>query len=199
MSLAIANSAPAGRASTERRPWRVLAVVIGALLVTVLGGYATASILTTSIESPVGFEGIVRIHPLSGWSPAGRGVVGSWPFVRVTRGSGSLDLAVAPATTIAGAGAGVAATRYVDDVLQSTLVRLTVSERLAPVRVDGGVEGVRFAYTGVGAETHVSIEGEVTVVIAPSGPVVFDVWAPEGLLRFVLPDANVMIDAAELR
>ena len=57
--------------------------------------------------------------------------------------------------------------------------------------------GARFGYIG-STETGAAIEGEVTVVVAPSGQgVVFDGWAP-GSLAFVDGDLATMIEQAEV-
>jgi len=55
---------------------------------------------------------------------------------------------------------------------------------------------VRFSYVGVTSDSSESIEGEVTVVMTSSGGVVFDGWAPEGLLQYALGDVHTMIDRA---
>ena len=48
-------------------------------------------------------------------------------------------------------------------------------------------------------ETSQSIEGEVTVVVTPSGHgVVFNGWAPEGLLSFVRGDIHTMVLRAQV-
>jgi hypothetical protein len=61
------------------------------------------------------------------------------------------------------------------------------------VTLDGGLPAVRLSYSGVFDQSGVPIEGEVTVAVTPSGwGVVFDVWAPQGQLRFVLEDAHAM-------
>ena len=51
---------------------------------------------------------------------------------------------------------------------------------------------------GVAAGTGTSIEGEVTVVTMSGHGVVFDGWAPAGLLSFVRSDIDTMIDQAEV-
>ncbi len=57
----------------------------------------------------------------------------------------------------------------------------------------------RFAYVGVIAETGTSVEGEVTVVVTPSGHgIVFNAWAPAGLLSFVRSDVRTMVAEAEV-
>jgi hypothetical protein len=100
----------------------------------------------------------------------------------------------APATS---RDATVAALDYVNDVLRGSLLRLSVSEGLKPVAVEGRA-GVRFAYAGVVADTRQPIEGEVTVVSTGRGGVAFDAWTPEGQLAFALDDIGAMIDSATI-
>ena len=61
----------------------------------------------------------------------------------------------------------------------------------------GGTAGVRFRYVGVVADTGATVEGVVTCVVTPDGQgVVFDGWAPEGMLSFVDGDLETMVDQA---
>jgi hypothetical protein len=74
---------------------------------------------------------------------------------------------------------------------------LTVSPDLRAVQLGGGVTGARLSYVGVFDQSGVPIEGEVTAVIAPSGAgIVFDGWAPQGQLQFVLDDVHAMEEGA---
>jgi hypothetical protein len=62
------------------------------------------------------------------------------------------------------------------------------------VLLSGGWRALRFTYVGVASGTSQSIEGEVTVVVGSTGAgVVFDGWAPEGLLSFVEGDLHTMV------
>jgi len=133
----------------------------------------------------------VSVRPVSGWAVVGRGGVAGAPFVRLTRGSGSLDIVeVVPYTS----DAQTLALRYVDTVLSTKLSQLSVSKVLGDVRFRSGLVGVRFGYVGVLADTGTSIEGEVTTVVTASDHgVVFDGWAPAGLLPFVRSDIETMI------
>ena len=88
------------------------------------------------------------------------------------------------------------ATEYEDRVLSRQLSHLSVSSDLSSVRLRQGLVGERFSYIGV-TDTGSSIEGEVTVAVTNAGNgVVFDGWAPEGLLTFVDGDIHTMIDRA---
>jgi hypothetical protein len=179
---------------TRPRRFTAEALVVGVMLLTSLGGYALASALAEPAGAPIGFEGL-QVRPLSGWEAAGSGEVGGWSFFRLTRGTGNLDVAVRPGGPSGGAGG--AAIRYVNDVLRRSLTRLTVTEDLARVVTASGLEGVRFTYTGVVADTSQAIEGEVTVAATLGGDgVAFDVWTQSGHLPFVLGDAHAMIDRA---
>ena len=74
-----------------------------------------------------------------------------------------------------------------------------MSSTLEPVRLRSGQSGVRFAYIGVLADTGTSVEGEVAVFVTPSGHgIVFNGWAPSGLLSFVRSDVRTMIAEAEV-
>lgn len=171
-------------------------VILLVLLATSFGGYPIASVLHEPAGEPVGFDGL-RVRPLLGWAAAGTGDAGPWTFVRLTRGSGNFDVVVRPGGSPGGEGAAVI--RYVGEVLRRGLSRLTVSEELEPVTTGSSLGGLRFRYTGVVSDTGQAIEGEVTVAIGPGGDAVaFDVWAPTGLLPFLLADADAMIDRAEV-
>lgn len=159
-----------------------------------MGGYVTAAALSEPAGPAVDVAGIVRVRPLSGWAVAGRGSVSGRPFVHLTRGSGNLVIVAFGAlredvVTVANGYA---------DLLSAELSQLSVSQPRA-VRLRSGPAGVRFGYVGVVARTGASIEGEVTVVVAPSGDgVVFDGWAPAGVLSFVRSDIASMIERAEV-
>ncbi len=78
--------------------------------------------------------------------------------------------------------------------------QLSVSRQFEPVALNSGLTGVRIAYVGLFGRAHASIEGEVTAVVSPSGVgVIFDGWAPNGLLQYVSDDLHEMIDSAEVR
>jgi hypothetical protein len=171
-------------------------VVVGVILTTVMGGYLVAGALSEPAGAPVGFPGVVRLRPLSGWGYAGEDTSGGIPYLRLTRGNGNLDV-----VAIAGYGgdASSLARDYVDQILDAQLERLRVSDRFEQVRGPNGLSGTRFTYVGVVADTGSSIEGEVTAVVSPDGDgVVFDAWAPEGLLSFIADDVRTMIDGAEV-
>jgi hypothetical protein len=179
--------------SNPRTSWVGPAAVLASLVAVSFGGFAVSSVLDQPVGSTVGFDGIA-IQPLSGWEEAGSGEVGGWSYFRVTRGTGNLDVSVqAP---IASGDATVAAIDYVNEVLRRSLDRLSISEGLEPVSVEGRA-GVRFAYAGVVADTRQPIEGEVTVVWIGGG-LAFDAWTPEGQLAFALGDVGAMIDSATI-
>ncbi len=192
--VATAPSRP-DTAPDARHPSRgsgaTLAVFV-VILVVVLGGYLTAAALSKPAGPPVGIAGVVSIRPLSGWvvADAPNGV----PTVNVTRGSGNLDTLVFVSGS---ADLRQLADRYID-VLSRKLSQLSVSRQLSAVRLSSGLRGVRFGYIGVAAGTGTSIEGEVTVVTASGHGVVFDGWAPAGLLSFVRSDIETMIDQAQV-
>jgi hypothetical protein len=84
-----------------------------------------------------------------------------------------------------------------DEVLDGSLDQLSVSEVLTPVVLDQGIEGQRYTFVGIDAESGAAVEGEVTTVISPDGQgVVFVGLAPEGLLAFVDGDLRTMVSAA---
>ncbi len=162
--------------------------VLGVILVVVLGGYVTAAALSEPAGPPVGIPGVVSIRPLSGWVVADT----TSGVSAITRGSGNLDTTTGPSGS---EDVQQLAERYKEE-LSGQLSQLSVSRQLSVVRLSSGLRGVRFAYIGVVAGTGTSIEGEVTVVIASGRGVVFDGWAPAGLLSFVRSDIDTMIDQA---
>lgn len=183
---------------TDGRPpsrgGRATLAVLAAMLVVVLGGYVVDAALAGPVGHAVTVAGVVTVRPLSGWAVAGRGAVGHLPFVRLTRGNGSLDVLVAVPYD---GTADRLADEYASGVLPRQLDQLSFSPRLQTIRLPSGLEAARFGYVGMSAATGASIEGEVTVVVTPSGHgVVFDGWGPEGLLSFERSDIETMIDRA---
>lgn len=177
----------------RERTWLPTLAVLAVLLVVVLGGYVTAAALSEPTGAPVSVGGVVTVQPLSGWEVAGTRPVGGLPFVRLTRGGGNLDVVVVPSF---GGSASSLADEYVQRVLKRQLSRLSVSGRLDHVALGDGLEAVRFRYVGV-TDNGASIEGESTAVVTAAGDgVVFDGWAPQGLLSYVDGDLHTMIDHA---
>lgn len=187
---------PADGRRSSRGGLATIAVVV-TLLAVVLGGYVVTAALSEPVGRPVGIPGVVSIRPLSGWIFAGSGTsLNDGPSVQLTRGSGNLLVDVFepyrgdPETL---------AETYRDSVLSERLSQLSVSRILETVRLRAGLMGVRFAYVGVFAETGTSVEGEVTVVVTPSGHgVIFNAWTPAGLLSFVRSDVRTMVTEAEV-
>jgi hypothetical protein len=168
--------------------------VLGVIVMIVLGGYVTAAALSEPTGPAVEVAGIVTVRPLSGWAVAGRGSVAGRPFVHLTRGSGNLIVMALGALR----DDLVTSARGYVDLLSGGLSQLSVSQPRT-VRFRSGVAGVRFGYVGAVAETGTSVEGEVTVVMSPSSDVVvFDGWAPAGVLSFVRSDIGFMIEGAEV-
>ena len=175
-----------------RRRWLPAFAVLGVVLVATLGGFVAAAALAEPAGPPVSIPGAVSVQPLSGWEPAEPGTVEGRPFVRLTRGSGTLA-AIAWGPSPGDAGALAAAVR--DDVLGRSLDGLTVSEALTRVTLDRGDGGQRFTFTGVDRDSGTAIEGEVTAVVDDRGQgVAFVGLAPEGLLAFIDGDLHTMID-----
>jgi hypothetical protein len=168
--------------------------IVGVILVVVLGGYVAAAALSEPAGPAVEVPGVLSVRPLSGWVFAGRAASNGFEYVGLTRGSGNL---VAGATSGVSDAAGLA-DAYVRLELSAQLSQLSVS-RPEDIRLVSGAPGIRFAYVGVVADTGTSIEGEVSVVVTPDGHgVVFDGWAPAGLLSFVRSDIRTMIERAEV-
>ncbi|MEP6972860.1 MAG: hypothetical protein ABI869_01810 [Actinomycetota bacterium] len=160
------------------------------ILVVVLGGYVTAGALSEPAGPAVGIPGVVSIRPLSGWIVAD--TTNGVPAI--SRGSGNLDTRV----SLSGSEDVQQLAEQYKQLLSAKLSQLSASRQFSTVRLSSGVRGVRFGYIGVDAGTGTSIEGEVTVVTASGHGVVFDGWAPAGLLSFVRSDIDTMIDQAEV-
>lgn len=176
----------------ERRWWPTLAV-LGVILAVVLGGFVTAAALSEPAGAPVTVGSVVTVRPLSGWATADTTPMGDLPFARLTRGGGNLDVVVIDGYR---GTADALAHDYVARVLEEELTRLSVSGALETVTLLDGSAAARFHYVGVN-ETGQSVEGEVTALVTPVGDgVVFDAWAPEGLLAFVDGDLHTMINRA---
>jgi hypothetical protein len=182
------------RQRTDRRWWPAL-VAVAVIGIVVLGGYAVAGALAEPTGPPVGFRGVVSVRPLSGWSADKQLEVLGAPGIRLSRGSGNLDIIAVP-------GSGTPeqlAQDYADRALPSELERIRVSDRLEPVALAGGVPAVRFEYLGVLASSGASIEGQVTSAVTADGEgIVLDGWAPQGLLPFVRGDIQTMVARAQV-
>jgi hypothetical protein len=188
---------PDAAARTMRREhrWLPTLAVAAIIVAVVLGGYVTADELSPPASQIRTVAGAVTVVPASGWSfvedlgaPGGAGA-------RFTRGAGTFDVFAGRA---AGGDAAALARTYVVGSLEAGATGpLTVSPDLRAVQLGGGITGARLSYVGVFDQSGVPIEGEVTAAIAPSGAgVVFDGWAPQGQLQFVLDDVHAMEEGA---
>ncbi len=170
-------------------PVVVLVAVLGAV---VFGGYALSDAIASPGAGPVDVGAVVRVQPPPGWGVASQS---SDPAsVRLTRGSGTLDV-------LGGSFSGSPEDLlrvYVTRNLEPQADQLSVS-RPEPVRLDSGLTGLRVSYVGTFHEVPTPIEGEVTAVVSSSGNgVIFDAWAPSGVLGSVLEDVHAMIEGAEV-
>jgi hypothetical protein len=162
-------------------------VVIAAVL---FGGYAVAGSLAA--EGPVDVAGVVRVFPLPGWELAT--LFDQPPGVRLARGSVNLDVA---AVSFTGTSDDLLR-EYVEAALEGEAEQLSVSP-VEAVTLRSGLRGSRITYVGSFGDVQVPIEGTVTTVVSSSGVgVVFDGWAPSGLLRSALEDIETMVDRAEV-
>jgi hypothetical protein len=169
-------------------------VLVAIIMGTTLGGYAVSGALSEPDGPPVTVGDVVRIFPLSGWERAGDGEVGGVPAVRLTRGTGSLDV-LAPVIV---SDADTLLRRYVGGVLRPDAEQLTVSEEPEAVELPLGT-GLRVDYAGMFKDVPVRIEGQVTAVLTPGGTgVVFDGWGPEGAFAYSLADVEAMVSSSEV-
>lgn len=188
-------SEPIASATTTRRARWWPSLLVTAVLATVtFGGFGVGAALSQPAGPPVVIAGVLRVQPLSGWELATR--FDQPPGARLSRGNGNLDCAVVP---FRGSVLDLAR-EYVDQVLRPGARRLSVSSSVVPVRLASGLTGVRFGYVGsFGQKAQAQIEGEVTAIVSPGGVgVVFDGWAPAGLLQYVLDDIRTMVDTARI-
>lgn len=175
----------------ERRVLPVVGV-LAVLTVVVFGGYVTAGALSAPVGSPVDVAGVVRITPLEGWEVTERSP--NDPGARLTRGGGTLDVAAGPFT----GSAEDLLREYVSGALEPQAEQLSVSPA-EPVTVASGDGGARVSYVGSFTGVQSPIEGVVTAVVSESGAgVIFDGWAPSGLLQHVLGDIETMIRRSEV-
>jgi hypothetical protein len=175
----------------ERRILPVLAVLV-VLAAVVLGGYVTAAALSSPAGPPIDVGGVVRVRPLSGWEPARRS--DDPPALRLTRGNATLDVRAFSF----GGSADILLREYVDAVLEEQADQLSVS-RIEPVTLASGLPAARVSYVGTFPGVQTPIEGQVTAAVSDSGVgVVFDGWAPSGLLRYALEDLDAMSERAEI-
>jgi hypothetical protein len=166
--------------------------VVAVIAAVVLGGYVVAGALSEPAGPDVVVADVVSVPPLSGWEVAARS--DRPPGVRLTRGSATLDVA---AITVGGSATDVLRA-YVSRFLEPDADRLSISD-VEIVTLASGASGARISYVGSFGYVQTPIEGEVTAVVSPSGVgIVFDGWAPTGMLRFVSDDLHAMIDGAEV-
>lgn len=184
---------PAPTARSVRRALAPTLAVAATIAGVVFGGYVVSGAVSAPAGPPVEVAGAVRVQPRSGWEVAAR--FEDPPGIRLTRGSGNLDVVTVP---FDGDAAALAA-EYVSEVLEPEARRLSVSREAELVTLASGLPGVRIAYVGQFGRAAVPIEGEVTAVVSPSGVgVVFDGWSSEGGLRYVVEDVRDTIDTAEV-
>lgn len=185
------GAAPVDHPRVERRLSPVLAVA-AVMSAVMLGGYVAAASLSEPSGPPIRIGGVVTVPPLSGWELARR--FDEPPGARLTRGSGNLDVAAAP---FGGSSEELLAT-YVSGFLEPDATRLSVSSGES-IHLGSGLRGIRAIYVGAFGDVHAPIEGQVTAVVAPSGTgVIFDGWAPSGLLQYVLDDVDRMVADSEI-
>lgn len=184
----------AARTVRRERRWLPALAVASFIVAVVLGGYVTAGALSTPASQTRTVAGAGTTVTAPGWLLVhDLGTPGS-AASRFTRGAGTFDVIAGPA---GGDAAAVARTYVVESLEAGASGPLTVSPDLQAVQLAGGVTGARFSYVGVFDQSGVPIEGEVTTAAAPSGVgVVFDGWAPQGQLRFVLDDVHAMEEGA---
>jgi len=167
-------------------------LVVVVVVVVLSGGYVSAAFLSEPAGPPVDVGSVVRVEPLSGWAVAGRS--GSPPAVRLSRGGGTLDVA---ALRFDGDAAALLRS-YVGDALEPQATQLSISN-VEATTLHSGLAGARIGYVGTFGDVQTPIEGEVTAFVSASGVgVVFNGWAPAGLLRFVRDDVETMIERAEV-
>ena len=185
--------------SGGRRPsrggWATVAVV-ATILAVVLGGYVVAAALSEPAGDPVGSPGSVLVRPLSGWVRSdSTGSFERSSSFQLTRGNGNLIVSVRGRYLEAPEALAQEYRAY----LSNRLSQLSVSSALEPVRLRSGENGVRFAYIGVSVDTGTSVEGEAAVFVTPGRHgIVFDGWAPAGLLPFVRSDVRTMVAEADV-
>ncbi|MBI4261724.1 MAG: hypothetical protein HY658_14305 [Actinobacteria bacterium] len=167
--------------------------MLGVVLALVLGGYAAAVAVQPGAGPPVQVTQGLRVFPLPGWE------VAQSPFadidsVRLTKGSGTLDVLASP---FEGAVEGLYelyATRFLEPGARQLRVA-----RPALVELESGVVALRGGYVGLFGDVASAIEGEITVLISPGGlGVVFDAWSGQGQLNRTIEEARRMIDGAEV-
>lgn len=188
--------------SRPERRWWPLAAVLAVIAFVVLGGYVTSAALSEAAGAPLDIPGVVEVRPLSGWEKSRSGPVllaiegqeSRGLLVQLTRGNGNLAVV---AVRVGPVPPQQLAQSYVLGELEARLDRLTVSRNIDQVTLGSGMRAVRLSYVGVLANSGVSAEGEVTVLVTPDGDgVIFDAFAPEGLLQFILGDVHAMEDGA---
>ena len=180
------------RRHTDRK-WTPVLLVAMVLFIVVVGGQITQAALSTERGAPVGVAGVVRIRPLSGWRVVGRVHVHGIPDLRVTRGTGNLEVLAAP---FAERGSGQLVRLYLHDIVAPQAKQLQVSSTLETVSLGGGVVASRGFYIGLFGDRGTPIEGEVTAVTRQGEGIVFDGWAPSGMYQYVQGDVHTMIDGA---
>ena len=189
-------STPPEARAEQGRALPALLVLLVVLFVT-FGGFVVAGALSQPSGPPVTVSGALRVSPLSGWALAQRFPDPPGPpGARFTRGSGNLDVVVA----MPFGGDAQALTRwYVDTMLEPTAERLSVSPEVTHVRLPSGLEAARIHYVGLFGRGEAPVEGEITAVVSASSVgAVFDAWAPQGLLQFVVGDTRAMVESAEV-
>jgi hypothetical protein len=187
-SAGTATGPSPGGAVRRFLPVALLVAVMGAI---VFGGFAVAAMVARPAGPPLTVGGAVRVLPLGGWQVGGGGPNASSALL--SRGGGNLEI-----RAFAAEGDPAALLRgYVTRILEPQARRLSVSPTVQRIRLASGLPAVRIAYVGLFDGVQGQLEGELTATTGPRGVgVVFDGWAPVGLLPYVVDDIRSMVDTA---
>jgi hypothetical protein len=173
-------------------------VLMGVILVVVLGGFVVAAAIGVTPEGP-GTEarptviGAVRFESQPGWTRA-QEHPGEAPAIVLTKGIGSLLVISYPGSS----DAGTTLDRYVEEVLTPESIDLRISDAVQEVGLPSGVTALRRFYVGTFQDNPITLEGEITAFVLPSGDaVVFDGWSHRGSYQSFAEEVQLMIESAE--
>lgn len=186
-------------ARPRQRRWLPTLAVLVVILAVSFGGFVVAGELETSVDVtepepsgplvPVAMD--VSLPTVAGWEESERFT--DPDGVRVSRGVAHLDAYAFPAF-------GTPDELFEDyraNGLQPQASQLELSAA-EPVLIGDGAQAIRVSYVGIFGEQGSSIEGEVTAAVTADGTgLLFDGWAPQGQLGFVVDEVRAMVEGVQ--
>jgi len=175
---------------TERR-WPPLAGVLALIAFVTLGARGIGAVSVTG--PPVGFQGILLVHPQPGWTERARSEEDGSHQLLLTKGAARLSIFAIEDTPWTPPELALDYARS----LSTELSEFATDPPTAVTLASGG-SALRFGFVGVTTD-GIAVQGEVTASVTDRAvALVFEVQAQPGDLGWALDDTERMIDETEV-